>query len=115
MDFKNLFSKKPETLEREDVQCTHDWKLIAKSYGPPRKDIPASAVTEVAEKAMFGVTTLLQECSICHALRKQEMLGSDENQLNELLDKVDKFGMQYVKENNKVYAIAQWVPDSQGK
>jgi hypothetical protein len=67
----------------------------------------------MVEKAMFGVTTILQECTICHALRKEEMLGSDENRLLELIDKVDKMGMQYVKENGKVYAIAQWIPENQ--
>jgi hypothetical protein len=66
----------------------------------------------VLEKALFGTTSYMWECNVCGDIRKQEMLGSDENQLNELLDKVEKFGMQYVKENGNVYAIAKWVPET---
>ena len=109
--FKSIFKSKQ--LDKNDIQCTHDWKLIAKSYAPPRKDITnTSLASDVMQKALFGVTTLLQECVACHALRKEEMLGTDENQLQDILDKVKEFGMQYVRDGDKTYAIAQWVPDS---
>lgn len=87
--------------------CTHDWRLFAKNYAPPRKDVPAGLDSELAEKALLGVTTYLWECNVCSEVRKEETVGSDENQLAELLEKVDKFGMQYVEEGGKVFAVAR--------
>lgn len=94
--------------------CTHDWVLFAKNYAPARKDIPNQLPEALAEKALFGVTTYLWECRVCSEVRKEETLGSDENQLTQLLEKVEKFGMQYVEEGGKVFAIAR-VPENEAK
>lgn len=95
--------------------CQHDWKIFSKTYAPPRRDAKIDGMPQpVAEKALLGVTTYLWECKICSAVRKEEMLGSDEQQLSELFEKVDKFGMQYVTEGDKTYAVARWVPEVGG-
>lgn len=93
--------------------CTHDWELAARTYAPPiRKELPAISDAKVLEKALFGITTYLSECKVCGSTRKEEVLGSDENQLATLIDNVERSGMQYVKwENGNVYAIAKWVPE----
>lgn len=80
--------------------------IVCQNYAPPRKDVPAGLSDELAQKALLGVTTYLWECRVCSRVRKEETVGSDENQLAELLEKVDKFGMQYIEEG-KVFAVAR--------
>lgn len=116
---KNLFKNFLEEEAEEPQQvipmlpaCTHDWKLFSKTYAPPRRDAKVEGMEqEVAEKSLLGVTTYLWECKVCSKIRKEEMLGSDEQQLQELCEKVDKFGMQYITQDDKTYAIARWVPE----
>ncbi len=96
----------------EVPQCTHEWNMISKTYAPPSKVSlsVANIPQDLSEKMAFGLTTYLWECKICSALRKEEMLGSDENQLQDIYEKINKFGMQYLREGDKVYAITEWVP-----
>lgn len=103
-----------EMLQLPAPTCTHAWQLFAKNYAPPRKDAPAGLSDALAEKALFGVTTYLWECKFCSLVRKEETMGSDENQLSELFQKVEKFGMQYIEEDGKVFAIAR-VPENEAK
>lgn len=94
----NLFNKK------------HNWQLVGKTYAPP--SVAKEGMTaETLEKVLFGVTTLLWECTITGDTRKEELLGSDESQLTLLCEKADKFGMQYVTVNGKSYAIALVPPE----
>lgn len=101
----NLFKQ-----EEEIPECTHSWVLFAKNYAPPRKEIPEGIGDTLIEKALLGVTTYLWQCVLCSSVRRQESLGSDGNHLNELLEKADKIGIQYVEQDNKTFAIAR-VPD----
>lgn len=64
----------------------------------------------VLEKAVCGVTTYLWQCANTGELRKQEILGNDNDELSDLVDKVEKSGMQYVRMNGNTYAITRWVP-----
>ncbi len=100
--FRNLFSA-PEPQK-------HEWILISKTYAAPRRDIAAQLPADAQQKALFGVTTYLWQCAVTGETRKEEMMGSDESQWHEIVDKVDKFGMQYIKDGDKTYAVAQWVP-----
>lgn len=94
----------------------HEWELVAKTYAAPIKGSDLNGLDEfIAPKALFGVTTYVWQCKKTGDMRKEEVLGTDENQLYDILEKVDKFGMQYVKENGNVYGIAQWVPPEIGK
>jgi hypothetical protein len=112
-NFFQGFSKKEEPTALPEEPCEHIWKLTIKTFAPPIKNLQAKIEdSKLMEKAMFGVTTYLWECQSCGETKKEEVLGSDENQLAELLEKVDKFGMQYIREGTEVYAIAKWVPET---
>jgi hypothetical protein len=116
MTLKNLF-KNNSTLN--DLPVEYDWELISRAYSAPRKDIAAIAnlgLTDDAKlKALTGVTTYLWQCKNTGKLRKEEMLGCDKDELEELVEKVDKGGMQYIRMNGNVYAIAKWVPPKEGE
>lgn len=92
---------------------THTWDLVAKTYARPVKGL-SQPVDDIKflEKALFGVTTCTWQCPDCGETKTQEMLGTDENQLADVIDKVDKAGgqAQYIKENDKTYVIMEWVP-----
>ncbi len=106
----NPFSFKLGAEKVERLPCTHEWNLISKTYAAPRKDLATVSTPPTLEKALFGLTTYLWECRICSQLRKEEMLGSDQDQLTEIYEKIEREGMQYLKDGNNVYAIAKWVP-----
>ncbi len=90
----------------------HQWQLIARSYAPPAQYIPETLQdAKLVEKAMFGVTTILLQDINTGAIRKEEILGSDENQLFVILDKADRYGMQYVPFNGKRFAVALVPPE----
>jgi hypothetical protein len=95
-------------LESGEIQepCQHVWNLFAKTFAPA---VPASSPDlpqDLLEKILFGVTTYMWECLNCGMLRKQESLGSDENQLFEILERASKDGIQYVEYNNNRFGIA---------
>lgn len=97
-----------------EATCLHDWELITRTYAPPITSLPTNVTdARVLEKALFGVTSYMWECHSCGSLRTQEMLGSDEpTPLAKVIENVDREGMQYVKANGKVYAVAKWVPET---
>lgn len=103
MNLFNFFKKQPEL---------HDWQLIAKSYAPTTKPLEGADAATVS-KAMFGVTTLLWQDMVTGDIRKEEMLGSDENQLEALLTKCAQYGMQYVEHNGKQFAVAEVPVDTE--
>ena len=109
----NLFKKKETPFLLTAPTCNHNWNLFAKTYAAPK---PASDnIPEVFfERIVLGVTTYLWECLNCSLIRKEESLGSDENQLVEVLDKAEKLGIQYVTYNGKKFGIAI-VPMDEGK
>ncbi len=60
--------------------CLHERKVIRKSYAPP----PPTEVkyfhnnnssTPTIEKYLFGVTEIVEECSLCNARWYSNMLG----------------------------------------
>lgn len=111
----NDFFKAPEegTIEMDKTNCTHQWELTAKTYAPPVRPITnVLQDLKILEKALFGVTTCVWQCAKCGDIRKEEMMGTDESQLLDILEKVDRAGgqAQYIKENNKVYVVMEWVP-----
>lgn len=115
MWLKNLFQKK---LTINQLPVEHDWELISRTYSAPRRDAQSLASlnldTEVLQKALAGVTTYLWQCKNTGEIRTEELLGTDKDELEELVDKVDRGGMQYVRMNGNVYAIAKWVPPQDG-
>lgn len=95
--------------------CTHTWQLFAKNYAPPRPGIELDGLSEaLAQKVLLGVTTYLWECKICSQIRKEETLGSDESQLEDILEKASKFGIQYIEQEGIIFAVAK-VPADESK
>lgn len=104
--FRNPFKSKEEKELLLLPAVQHDWQLVAKSYAPPIKDVSNITDAKILEKALFGVTTLLWSCTLTGDTKVEEMIGSDENHLHEVLERADKFGMQYIPYNGKKFAVA---------
>lgn len=88
----------------------HQWELVGKTYAPPKEALNITD-PKTQEKALFGVTTLLWVCALTGETRKEEMIGSDDSQLTTLCEKAEKYGMQYVMNNGKQYALALVPPE----
>lgn len=100
----NSIPSKPITSEHK-----HSWTLVAKTYARPRTDVSGITDKEMAERAIFGVTSLAWECADCGETRQEYMLGSDQNTLDEVLDKVLEFGQQMVERDGNRYLVTKWV------
>lgn len=103
-------NKNQETneLALADLPIQRDWELVTRSYAPPRRELAGLNLSDtLAQKAVCGVTTYLWQDRNTGDLRKEELLGSDADELGELVDKVERLGMQYIKLNGNVYAIAK--------
>lgn len=103
----NPFKFKISKIDTQPLTQPRDWQLIARSYAAPIRQIPESLQdVGLAEKAMFGVTTILLQDTITGDIRKEEIVGSDENQLYLILEKAKQFGIQYINYNGERFAIA---------
>lgn len=112
MNILNLIKRQPKQLLLSAPPCTHQWNLFSKTYAAPKpanEYIPEKSF----ERVIFGVTTFLWQCLACGVLKHEESLGSDDNQLAEVLDRADRLGIQYVNYNNKRFGIAM-VPKEEG-
>lgn len=89
----------------------HQWERKFTSYAAPRKDIAGQSLPitpEALSKVILGVTTIVEQCIICHQTRQQEILGSENPQLDEVLDKVIDFGPQYMQRDGVTFAIQRY-------
>jgi hypothetical protein len=60
--------------QRDD--CNHQWRTTNMTYAEPVwVQEWQGVVDENVLKMVHGVTTVLQECQLCHDVRKHEMLG----------------------------------------
>lgn len=110
-----IFSKREPIEQTPAEQHNHTWALVAHTYARPRKDIPAELLSkESAEKLLFGVTTLAWECTSCGATRQEFLLGSDQNTLDEVLDKVDEFNSHILTRGETRYLITKFVSPNNG-
>ena len=108
---KNLLKSNKNLLP--EIEPVRDWKLISKSYAPPRRlnagleGLPK----DVQERALLGVTVYLWQDLNTGILRKEELLGSDNPVLGELFTKVKQFGPQHVKdEDGEIFILSKYVP-----
>lgn len=93
-------------FKKKQIEHNCDWELISKTYAAPIGSIPTTDMPDqVLEKALMGVTTMFFKCQICQTFLKEEVLGSDENQVENLLDKVDAMGPQYLYKGTETYMI----------
>lgn len=72
----NMWSEKVYTLERSDMLCNHEYEIIVKTKTPIYDIGNSDGMSEyLAERLLFGVTTVLLKCKKCNNIRKNEMLG----------------------------------------
>jgi hypothetical protein len=106
-DFSNI--SPPTPLQPEHV---HQWEVLIKTYAPPRpnvEDLPP----DVFQKALFGITTLLSKCVLCSESKQEEILGTDEQPLDQLIEKVNQFGPQYIQKEGVTFIVAKYQPPTQ--
>jgi hypothetical protein len=105
--FEPLDEKKIEFDNVKEEPQPRNWQIVARTYAAPVNQIPEN-LQDIAlvEKLMFGVTTLLLQDTLTGDIKKEEIIGSDENQLFNILENAGQFGMQYINYNGKRFAIA---------
>ena len=103
---KSSTSLTPEAISAlEEIGNQNDeWQFFAKTYATPNPTINPALPVAVLEKAVLGVTTFLWVNSKGE-IKKQEVLGSDENPLFDLLDKAMS-GLQYVDYKGRKFGVA---------
>lgn len=104
------FFKKKKKRRMPVSREKHQWQLVSRSYASPIRsfgEIDLSKMTQnLAEKLLLGVTTYLWECLLTGDVRKEEILGSDTQVLEELLIKVKQYGKQLIKdESGQAFSI----------
>lgn len=107
----STYEETPVEVVQEDEHY-HQWESRYTTYAPPRRDVDPSGITnqDVLQKLLFGVTTTMSECLICHQRLVNEYLGSDRERLDEILDKVETFGVQYYQRDGNTYMIQKYQP-----
>ena len=85
------------------------WEVVDTFYGSPRRDIGTMQFDdgETEKMALFGVTTVLFHEKTTGRTRTEYILGTNQNQLEDLEMKVERFGPQRYKsqQNGKVYEL----------
>jgi hypothetical protein len=102
MNFLKIFSKQP-VVELPKSQVKHKWQLTSRSYAPPVRNYNGDLTKlpqPLVEKLLLGVTTYLWECLITGDMKKEEIIGSDTQVLDELLIKAKAYGRQIIKDEN---------------
>ena len=112
MKLLNLLSKKVQVAPIKEPDHQHVLELISKTYAAPRKEVTGGDAKTI-EKALFGVTTLLWQCKVCSEFTKEELLGSDTSTLDELIEKAEEYGPQYIQQGDKTYVVVRYVPPTQ--
>lgn len=116
---KDFFTTQPfgpeEIVPNAPKNCEqHQWELLLRTYSPPRVvSDPEKLPQETLEKALFGFTTLFWECMVGKETKKEEILGSEQSQLDELTAKAEQFGPQYFQRGQTTYILAK-VPPTTG-
>ena len=114
----NFFRNEPKVIPEAKIEDrppkpihVHEWDLISKTYASPVRNMQLNQIgdKDLLQQTLFGLTVILWQCLVCKELRKEEMLGSDENTLDELIVKSEEYGPQFVeREGGKVYVIAKY-------
>ena len=93
---------------------THQFEIIMKTYAPPSPKADMINISSgLSEAVVFGITTLLFKCLICSELKQEEVLGTDEQPLDAVLNKADLYGPQYIQKDNITYVVAKYQPPIQ--
>lgn len=92
----------------------HQWQLISRTYAPPVRNFEGLELDKlpisVVQKLALGVTTYLWECALTEDIRKEEVLGSDLDLLQEVLQKANLYGRQFIKdESGNQYIVDRYI------
>ena len=101
-----LFSKAPEPSKPQEPPHVHSFELIAKTIAEPQilhQPLPPNACLE--DKIFLGCTSYLWECPECGTLRKEQLLGSEEPTLPNILAKVNEQGPIKIVRDGKTYLV----------
>ena len=93
----------------------HAWELETKTFARPRKDVDISKLSEeLAQKAMFGATTLVWLCQSCGEMRAEEVLGAEEGELDDVIEKVRLMGPQLLERDGERFVVARAMTQAPG-
>jgi len=112
---ERIKKNKPDPIMKPDRKPghNHQWILTARTYAPPSMGSTEGMSDEAKQQAAMGVTTILWQCSGCGETKKEVMLGSDEDTMEELMQKSELLGPQYIQRDGKTYVFMRWVPPSE--
>ncbi len=118
--FKKLFKSSKDNFTIPSMATvvppethTHQHEIIMKTYAPPNKTADIKGSESVAQELLFGITTLLFKCLLCSDLKQEKVLGTDEQPLDEILNKANLYGPQYIQKDNVTYVVAKYQPPVQ--
>ncbi len=97
-----------EPLETSSPDHTCQMEVVMKNYITPIKGIVSTYTDAIPQKALFGATVLLWKCVVCSKTRQEEVLGTDENQLDNLLEKAEQYGPQYIQKEGVTFVVAKY-------
>jgi hypothetical protein len=116
MEFLKKLFKREQPIEviamRED-QHVHQWEQRAVTFAPPIRWM-GNSTTNLSERLAFGVTSILSECIVCHETRTEELLGCSTTPLDELIDKINMYGTQFIQRDNITYMFQKYQPPAGG-
>ena len=61
--------------------CNHKFRIIKTTYAKPLYGHIPQVPVFLAEKLIFGITTVLLKCYKCTKTRQEKMYGKDRNKL----------------------------------
>lgn len=103
-------------MEETTPPHTHAWNLLFSTYAAPYRQVGmVSGDTQDSDtflKALLGTTTLLSECS-CGERRQDILLGSQNPELDDVLDRVLIYGPQYMQRDGVTFTFQRFVPQPQ--
>ena len=100
-----LFSKAPEPSKPQEPPHVHSFELIAKTIAEPSSILLKSPDGFIPGTVVLGCTTYLWECAECLILRKEQLLGSEEPTLPNILAKVNEQGPIKISRDGKTYLV----------
>jgi len=100
-----LFHKPSEPSKPQEPPHIHSFELIAKTIAEPSNILPKNPDGFIPGSVVLGCTTYLWECAECGELRKEQLLGSEEPTLSNLLAKVNEQGPIKIIRDGKTYLV----------
>lgn len=100
-----IFAKASEPSKPQEPPHVHSFELIAKTIAESSNIIPKDQDGFIFSTVVLGCTSYLWECAECGELRKEQLLGSEEPTLPNLLAKVNEQGPIKIVRDGKTYLV----------